>query len=254
MKKVAFDKTSTLTYGTPQIVAMKSLEPERDEASLYTLAAAAEQLSEHPLVRSWRQSTVEETLPPVSDFQMLPGFGVSAVVAGRTVPAGGQKLMDRHSVALPDGNREITDFLQRGCTVVYIAVDGYCAGCIALSDTVREESRAMANALHRCGATPVLLTEGNETAAGSIAVQLHIGEVRANCLPEDKLKAIGAFQRSGRPVCMIGDSTNDAPALKKAAVGIAMGSVGSNIAVDAADIALVNDEVQEPPHLLPLPR
>ena len=96
----------------------------------------------------------------------------------------------------------------------------------------------MANALHRCGATPVLLTEDNETAAGSIAVQLHIGEVRANCLPEDKLKAIGAFQRSGRPVCMIGDSTNDAPALKKAAVGIAMGSVGSNIAVDAADIAL----------------
>ena len=185
---------------------------------------------------------------------MLPGFGVSAVVAGRTVPAGGQKLMDRHSVALPDGNREITDFLQRGCTVVYIAVDGCCTGCIALSDTVREESRAMANALHRCGATPVLLTEDNETAAGSIAVQLHIGEVRANCLPEDKLKAIGAFQRSGRPVCMIGDSTNDAPALKKAAVGIAMGSVGSNIAVDAADIALVDDEVQEPPHLLPLPR
>ena len=254
MKKVAFDKTSTLTYGTPQIVAVKSLEPERDEASLYTLAAAAEQLSEHPLVRSWRQSTVEETLPPVSDFQMLPGFGVFAVVAGRTVPAGGQKLMDRHSVALPDGNREITDFLQRGCTVVYIAVDGYCAGCIALSDTVREESRAMADALHRCGATPVLLTEDNETAALSIAVQLHIGEVRANCLPEDKLKAIGAFQRSGRPVCMIGDSTNDAPALKKAAVGIAMGSVGSNIAVDAADIALVDDEVQEPPHLLPLPR
>ena len=112
----------------------------------------------------------------------------------------------------------------------------------------------MANALHRCGATPVLLTEDNETAAGSIAVQLHIGEVRANCLPEDKLKAIGAFQRSGRPVCMIGDSTNDAPALKKAAVGIAMGSVGSNIAADAADIALVDDEVQEPPHLLPLPR
>lgn len=101
---------------------------------------------------------------------------------------------------------------------------------------------------------PVLLTGDNENAARAIAAQLGIQEVRANCLPEDKLKEIGTAQRAGQPVCMIGDGVNDAPALKKADVGIAMGGVGSDIAVDAADIALVSDEIRELPHLLALSR
>ena len=102
------------------------------------------------------------------------------------------------------------------------------------------------------GVRPVLLTGDNENAAGAIASRLHIGEVRANCLPEDKLRCIGEYQAKGEPVCMIGDGVNDAPALKKADVGIAMGGVGSDIAVDAADIALVDDEVKELPHLIAL--
>ena len=110
----------------------------------------------------------------------------------------------------------------------------------------------MADALSRLGVRPVLLTGDHENAAGAIGSRLHIGDVRANCLPEDKLRYIGGYQDKGMPVCMIGDGVNDAPALKKADVGIAMGGVGSDIAVDAADIALVDDEVKELPHLVAL--
>ena len=118
--------------------------------------------------------------------------------------------------------------------------------------TVRAESAGMIQALAGLGVQPVLLTGDNENAAAAIARQLHIGEIHANCLPEDKLDCIGMYQKNRESVCMIGDGVNDAPALKKADVGIAMGGVGSDIAVDAADIALVDDEVRELPHLIAL--
>ena len=133
-----------------------------------------------------------------------------------------------------------------------MAVDGAFTGYIALSDTLRSESAAMIDALSRLGVQPVLPTGDHENAARAIAGQLHIQKVQANCLPEDKLTAIDGYQAAGQGVCMIGDGINDAPALKKAAVGIAMGGVGSDIAVDAADIALVDDEVKELPHLIAL--
>ena len=110
----------------------------------------------------------------------------------------------------------------------------------------------MINALQSCGVQPVLLTGDNKNSANSIAKQLNIDEVYANCLPEDKLKLIEKYQENEQSVCMIGDGINDAPALKKAAVGIAMGGIGSDIAVDAADIVLVDDEVKELPHLISL--
>ena len=138
--------------------------------------------------------------------------------------------------------------------MTYLAVDGVFAGYIVLSDTLREESAEMIGSLTGLGVQPGLLTGDHENAARAIARQLHIGAVQANCLPEDKLKAIDQYQASGQPVCMIGDGINDAPALKRAGVGIAMGGVGSDIAVDAADIALVDDEVKELPHLLALSR
>ena len=142
--------------------------------------------------------------------------------------------------------------IRKGCTVTYLAVDGVFAGYIVLSDTLRKESSGMIDALSGLGVQPVLLTGDHENAARTIAGELHIRQVQANCLPEDKLTAIGEYQEQGQPVCMIGDGVNDAPALKKADVGIAMGGVGSDIAVDAADIALVDDEVKELPHLIAL--
>ena len=256
VRKIAFDKTGTLTYGTPRVVAAASTLAGLDRAGLYALAAGAEQLSEHPLgkavVAGYREENSGE-IAPAESFEMLPGRGVSAVVDGRRVLAGNPQLLADHGVAVsPDAERQ--RLLEEGATMIYVAVDGVFAGYLALSDTLRAESAATIAALEAAGVRPVLLTGDHESAAGAIAARLGIREVRAGCLPEDKLEEIGRWQRDGVHVCMIGDGVNDAPALKKADVGIAMGGVGSDIAVEAADIALVDDEVKELPHLMALSR
>ncbi len=256
VRKIAFDKTGTLTYGTPRVVAVASTLAGLDRAGLYALAAGAEQLSEHPLgkavVAGYREENSGE-IAPAESFEMLPGRGVSAVVDGRRVLAGNPQLLADHGVAVsPDAERQ--RLLEEGATMIYVAVDGAFAGYLALSDTLRAESAATIAALEAAGVRPVLLTGDHESAAGAIAARLGIREVRAGCLPEDKLEEIGRWQRDGVRVCMIGDGVNDAPALKKADVGIAMGGVGSDIAVEAADIALVDDEVKELPHLMALSR
>lgn len=182
---------------------------------------------------------------------MIPGRGVCAVVEDKTVLAGNPELLSEHGITMTPP-QDALDYLGRGCTVTYVAIGGQFAGYIALSDTLRKESAATVDSLTRLGVQPVLLTGDNENAAKTIAGKLHIGEVRANCLPEDKLKYIGEYQGKNLPVCMIGDDVNDDPAQKKADVSIAMGGVGSDIAVDAADIALVDNEVKEHPHLIAL--
>lgn len=256
VRKIAFDKTGTLTWGTPRVVTVASALPGLDRAGLYALAAGAERLSEHPLgkavVAGYREETGCET-DPATAFDMLPGRGVSADVDGRRVLAGNPQLLAEHGVTIPaDVQRQ--KLLEEGCTMIYMAVDGAFAGYIALSDTLREESAATIAALEAAGVRPVLLTGDHERAADAIAARLGIREVRAGCRPEEKLEAIDGWQRDGMRVCMIGDGINDAPALKKADVGIAMGGVGSDIAVEAADIALVDDEVKELPHLMGLSR
>ena len=256
VRKIAFDKTGTLTYGTPRVVAVASTLAGLDRAGLYALAAGAEQLSEHPLgkavVAGYREENSGE-IAPAESFEMLPGRGVSAVVDGRRVLAGNPQLLADHGVAVsPDAERQ--RLLGEGATMIYVAVDGVFAGYLALSDTLRAESAATIAALEAAGVRPVLLTGDHESAAGAIAARLGIREVRAGCRPEEKLQAIEGWQRDGVHVCMIGDGVNDAPALKKADVGIAMGGVGSDIAVEAADIALVDDEVKELPHLMALSR
>ena len=256
VRKIAFDKTGTLTYGTPRVVAVASALPDLDRMGLYALAAGAEQLSDHPLgkavVAGYREENPGE-IASAESFEMLPGRGVSAVVDGRRVLAGNPQLLAEHGVDLP-ADAERQRLLEEGCTMIYVAVDGAFAGYLALSDTLRAESAATIAALEAAGVRPVLLTGDHESAAGAIAARLGIREVRAGCLPEDKLEEIGRWQRDGVHVCMIGDGVNDAPALKKADVGIAMGGVGSDIAVEAADIALVDDEVKELPHLMALSR
>ncbi len=165
--------------------------------------------------------------------------------------AGNPELLQENGISdpLPD---EAAEFVRRGCTVTYVAVDGVLAGYLALSDTLRGESAETIVALTELGVQPVLLTGDHENAARAIADRLHISQVRAGCLPEDKLSVIGEYQEKGLPVCMIGDGINDAPALKRSEVGIAMGGIGSDIAVEAADIVLVDDEVRKLPHLIAL--
>ena len=254
--KITFDKTGTLTYGAPTVTAVETVSDfTADE--LYAYAAAAEQMSEHPLgraiVRCYKQAQQKE-LPKSYDFRMMPGEGVSAVVNGHCVLAGNIKLISANGEAAL--TKELADavgkHIQDGSTVIYIHIDGETAGYIALADTVRTESADMIASIKSIGVQPVLLTGDHQNAATAIGTLLGIDEIHANCLPEDKLNHIEAYQTTGTSVCMIGDGINDAPALKKADEGIAMGGVGSDIAVDAADIALVDDEVKELPHLLSL--
>ncbi len=258
VKIIAFDKTGTLTYGTPQVVKAKSLSADFSDRELYKLAASAEKFSEHPLgkaiVNSYKKSTEaaedSELFEPYN-FRMIPGRGVSALVNGKTVFAGSLALLAENQISAAE-DEEIKAFLQDGCTITYLAADARYIGFLALSDTLREDSADMIQCLAELGVQPLLLTGDNQNAAGSIAAKLQISNVRAECLPETKLSVIDYCQKEGKNVCMIGDGINDAPALKKATVGIAMGGVGSDIAVDAADIALVDDEVKELPHLLTL--
>ena len=239
-KVIAFDKIGTQTYGTPEVVAVDSVSKNYEKEEIYRLAASAEQFSEHPLgkaIVSCSQNNGVE-LAAEEGFEMIPGRGVCARIEGKSVLAGNPELLREHGVemaSLPS----VETHIRQGCTVTYVAVDGGFAGFLALSDTLRRESAATITSLSGLGVQPVLLTGDHENAAKAIAEKLRIHEVRANCLPEDKLKFIGEYQAKEMPVCMIGNGVNDAPALKKADVGIAMGGVGSDIAVDTADIALV---------------
>ena len=248
---LVFDKTGTLTCGTPRVVAVKSLS-SRSADEVYLLAASLERRSEHPLGRAIARGFGNEVLP-VSGFHMVPGEGVSGVVEGRRVYAGNQKLLRRIGLSaadLPEAEAQAG----RGCTIIYVAVGDELAGYLVLSDTLRNEAADMIRKITALGITPVLLTGDRESAASAIAARLGISRVTASCLPEDKLIAIEEMQKRGDSVSMMGDGINDAPALRRADVGIAMGGIGSDIAIDAADIVLVEDEIGELPHLLALSR
>jgi len=253
--KITFDKTGTLTYGEPKVIAVKSFAGF-DDNTLYSLAAGAESRSEHPLgkaiVRCFQQD-VSKDIPAPGTFSMIPGRGVRATVDGHDVLAGNLDMMQENGISFDGSEVDLgASYIMEGCTVTYLGVDGKAAGFLALADTLRNEAADMISRVRKAGVEPVLLTGDNEQAARHIAGELGITEVKAHCLPEDKLDYIAAAQKADTPICMIGDGINDAPALKKAFVGIAMGGVGSDIAVDAADIALVDDEIKELPHLISL--
>ena len=255
---VAFDKTGTLTLGTPRVVEVCSCSPDHDRNQVYAWAASAELRSEHPLgkavVGCYRELGTGEPVQP-EEFQMLPGRGVRAVVEGKALIAGNEALLEQEGVAVPETARWAAEHcLEEGCTLIYLAADGVLTGFLALADTLRPDAADTVRGVREAGAEPVLLTGDHANAARHIAQALGIRTVRSGCLPEDKLDWIDGQQRAGRQVCMVGDGINDAPALKKAQVGIAMGGVGSDIAVDAADIALVNDDIHALPHLLSLSR
>lgn len=256
VRKLAFDKTGTLTYGAPKVTAVKSFLPNIPTEQLYFYAGSAELWSEHPLgkavVNCYRAEVGKEALTS-EQFQMLPGRGVGAVVNGQSVLAGNMELLSEQNIVLSDEILQTAaKYWKEGCTTIFMAVNGIAAGFLALADTLRPSATDTINQVQAAGVAPVLLTGDNESAAKYIAGQLAIEEVHSGCLPEDKLNYISRCQDKDEQVCMVGDGVNDAPALKMAYVGIAMGGIGSDIAVDAADIALVNDDIREIPHLLRL--
>lgn len=256
VSEIAFDKTGTLTYGMPQVTAVWASETAIGKEQLYRLAAAAEASSEHPLgkavVRGFQQ-LYGTALPRAEQFHMIVGSGVTACIEGRDVRAGNESMMEAAGTVLSkEAKDRAEEYIAQGSTIIYVAVDSAFAGFLALTDTVHRESAPMMQDLTRLGVQPVLLTGDNENAAKAIASQLGIQDVHAQCLPEDKLRHIRDYQNRQERICMIGDGINDAPSLKQSDVGIAMGGIGSDIAIDAADIVLVDDEVKELPHLVAL--
>lgn len=255
---IMFDKTGTLTTGVPEVMACVSRKADMTEEELFALVAAAENLSEHPLgkavVRSYKKKGA--ALKPAADFRMIPGRGIQALADGKRIVAGNAAFMQEHLAS--GGGSQVTDseaaaqFLEKGYTVIYVGLDEDFAGLVALSDKQRDDAAEAVGQIGMLGVRPVLLTGDRPEAAGEIAACVGITEYRANCLPEDKLAEIERLVQAGHTVCMVGDGINDAPALKRATVGIAMGGIGSDIAVEAADIALVRDDISALPYLLAL--
>lgn len=287
---ITFDKTGTLTHGTPQVVGLYSIN-HMSEAELYRVVASAEQQSEHPLGRAivaGYTSSYDAPMMGISDVSITPGKGLTATVGGETaefasaihlavtpnmdqtiadndvrmntlnsqgsqVLAGNEDMMAMSGIVIPDTVKaSVDEYLVRGASIVYVAINSVLTGYVALADRVRSESRAVVDALHGLDVTPVLLTGDHTTTAQYIAKPLNVSHVMAECLPEDKLHVVAKLQDNGHVVAMVGDGVNDALALKKSDVGIAMGGMGSDIAVEAADIVLVNDTVQDIPHLVAL--
>ena len=256
VNRIAFDKTGTLTYGQPCVTEVKSYSEACPEKRLYAYAAAAEQYSEHPLGKAIVACYKKEegnVLQQAEGFCLLAGQGVTATVAGKALCIGNERLLQANEATIPAQAREDADrYIREGSTVIYVAEEKQFLGFLVLSDTMRGDSADMIRKLQAQGIVPMLLTGDHDAAAMHIARQAGISAVHADCLPEDKLNWISTYQKRGESIAMIGDGINDAPALKMADVGIAMGGVGSDIAVDAADIALVDDEIKELPHLIAL--
>ena len=240
---IAFDKTGTITEGKPEV--RKTIGDER----LLAVAASAEASSEHPLGKAIVRS-YKGTFLPCSSFRMIPGGGIESIVDERNIVAGSRDFLIMKEIHIPGSNDKA--FIDEGDAIIHVAEDGNYLGFIALSDTIRNESNSIISSLQSSGAEPILLTGDHKEAAMNIAEKAGIREVVHSCHPEDKLGKIRDLQREGHHVAMIGDGINDAPALKAADTGIAMGGIGSDIAMDAADIVLINDNLSGLPFLLKL--
>ncbi len=249
---IAFDKTGTLTYGRLDVSDVLSFDATLTPDALLALTASAEAKSEHPLGKAVvaRARAAGLTLTESSSFSMTAGRGVCAQVDGRRLLCGNERFLEENGASV---NREAQEALRRlreeGKASILVADAGRCVGLIALADVLRPEARDMVAQLESMHTRAVLLTGDNRRAADYFARQAGITQVRAELLPEDKVQAIEALKAEGRTVCMIGDGVNDAPALKTADVSVAMGGMGSDIAVDAADIALMSDAIEKVPYL-----
>ena len=249
---IAFDKTGTLTYGKLEVSDVLSFAPDLDEEKLLYLAASAEAKSEHPLGKAIVAYAKKRDLPlsESAAFQMTSGKGISAEVDGYQLLCGNEKYLHECGVSVTaNADAALEKLRLQGKASILVAVNGQCVGVIALSDVLRSEASAMVQKLTAMQTNTVLLTGDNQKTADYFAAQVGIREVYADLLPEDKVGNIAALQKHGRNVCMIGDGVNDAPALKTASVGVAMGSMGSDIAVEAADIALMSDDISKIPYL-----
>ena len=238
---VLFDKTGTLTKGRPAVRDVTGVGVPADE--VLRLAAAVEASSEHPLAKAIvSAATANGGIPNASDFRALPGRGVGAVVDGTPVEVGGPALLRERAIGVPT---EITDDVEtwsaRGATVLSVVRDGRIIGALAVEDEIRPESAESVQDLHREGVRVVMITGDAREVADAVAADVGVDEVMAEVLPEDKADAVAGLQGRGLQVAMVGDGVNDAPALARADVGIAIGA-GTDVAIESAGVVLAGDD------------
>ena len=249
---IAFDKTGTLTYGRLEVSDVVSFDERYTEDALLFLVGSAEMKSEHPLGKAIVAHAESRNLPIKESevFRMTAGKGIYAEIDGKRLLCGNEAFLMENGVTL---NEEMTKTLEtlrtQGKASILAAEDKVCIGVLAMSDVLRPEAAGMVERLHGMQTDIVLLTGDNQKTADYFARQVGIRQVRAQLLPEEKVSNIAEIQAEGKAVCMIGDGVNDAPALKTANVGVAMGGLGSDIAVEAADIVLMSDDISKLPYL-----
>ena len=249
---IAFDKTGTLTYGRLDVSDMISFDESISETDLLSLAASAEAKSEHPLGKAIVAYAKAKEVPLAEStaFRMTTGKGIFAEVDNRRLRCGNEKFLTEKGVWIDNKVQSALERLRtQGKASVLVAENQKCIGVIALSDVLRPEAKDMVSRLSDMHTRTVLLTGDHQKTAHYFAQQVGISEVRAELLPQEKVQSIEKLQAENHKVCMIGDGVNDAPALKTADVSVAMGSMGSDIAVDAAEVALMSDDISKIPYL-----
>lgn len=249
---IAFDKTGTLTYGRLDVSDMISFDETISETDLLSLAASAETRSEHPLGKAIVEYAKSKKVPLLesNDFKMTAGKGILAEVGNHSLLCGNEKFLTENGVLIDNKVQSALERLRtQGKASILVAESQKCIGVIALSDVLRPEAKDMVSRLSDMHTRTVLLTGDNQKTADYFAQQVGISKVRAELLPEEKVQSIENLQAENHKVCMIGDGVNDAPALKTADVSVAMGSMGSDIAIDAAEIALMSDDISKIPYL-----
>jgi Cd2+/Zn2+-exporting ATPase len=248
---VAFDKTGTVTFGEPIVTSVNPLNGYSED-ELLKITASAERSSEHPLAKAIIREASDRglELQTPEDFESLAGHGISARVDGKTV-AVGEKMLEEKNVHMDSDGIESSK--AQGYTVIPVAVDGELAGYINVADTVRPESAKAIKDLKKLGISKTLLITGDSRIVGEkVGGDLGVSEIYTEVLPEKKLEIIRQLQADGHRVAYIGDGVNDAPALAAADIGIAMGSIGTAVAMETADVVLLTDEIGQVPYLIEL--
>lgn len=242
---VAFDKTGTLTRGRPKVVEVVPLA-EHDERELLERAAALEAASEHPVARAIREHAEGLGVRPAGaeSFENLPGRGARGTIGGRPFWIGSHRYLEERGQETPEVHARLEALAAAGRSVVVVGNADHVCGLLAVADEVRPESKAAVAALHAAGVRRVaLLTGDHAPTAAAVAREVGIDEVRSELLPDDKLAAVEALVERDGAVAMVGDGVNDAPALARATLGVAMGEAGTDAAIESADVALMSDDL-----------
>lgn len=252
---LALDKTGTITHGKP-VQTDFELRAQVDLANCCALAASLASRSDHPVSLAIANAAEVQHLPrlPVDDFEAIPGRGVRGTIDGVSWSLGNHRLVEEMGRCSPDLEARLDTLERQGKTVVMLVNNDRVVALFAVADTVKDTSRAAIAELHRLGVRTAMLTGDNPHTAEAIAGQVGIDQAKGNQLPEDKLNAVDALAADGATVGMVGDGINDAPALARADIGFAMGAMGTDTAIETADVALMDDDLRKIPAFIRLSR